>query len=59
MKYFTYPTDDTDENETRLNMNILKYSETSPYGHLSNRVTSLLRPLFFGRLAETAINFLE
>ena len=24
-----------------------KYSETPPYGHLSNTVTSLLRPLFF------------
>ena len=26
------------------------------YGHLSNMVTSLLRPLFFGCLEKTAIN---
>ena len=29
------------------------------YGHLGNTVTSLLRPLFFDRLAKTAIHFLE
>ena len=34
------------------------YHETSPHGHLSNTVTSLLGPLFFGRLAKTAIYFL-
>ena len=35
-----------------------KYSETLSYGHLSNMVTLLLQPLFFGRLEKTAINFL-
>jgi len=34
------------------------YSGTPPYGHLSNMVTSLLRALFFGRLAKIAIHFL-
>ena len=32
--------------------------KTPPYGHLGNTVTSLLRPLFFGRLAKAAIHFL-
>ena len=41
IKYFTYPTDDMDEDETPLNMNMLNYSETPPYGHLGNTVTSL------------------
>ena len=36
----------------------ISYSETPPYGHLDNTVTSLLRPLFFGRLAKTTIHFL-
>ena len=34
------------------------YSETSPYGHLGNMFTSLLRPLSFSRLKKTAIHFL-
>ena len=36
----------------------MEYSETPPYGHLSNTVTSLLQPLFFGCLAKTSIHFL-
>ena len=32
--------------------------KTPPYGHLGNTVTSLLRPLFFDRLAKAAIHFL-
>ena len=36
----------------------INYSETLPYGHLSNTVTSLLWPLFFGCMAKTAIHFL-
>ena len=44
-------------------MNLFKgwihwYSENPPYAHLSNTVTSLLRPLFFGHLAKTTIHFL-
>ena len=35
-----------------------KFSETLSYGRLSNMVTLLWRPLFFGRLEKTAINFL-
>ena len=34
------------------------YSETPPYGHLGNTVTSLLRP-FFGRPAKTTIHSIE
>ena len=34
------------------------YSETTPYGHLGNTVTSVLQPLSFGGLAKTAIHFL-
>ena len=34
------------------------YSETAPYGHLGNTVTSVLQPLSFGGLAKTAIHFL-
>ena len=34
------------------------YSETSPYGHLGNMFTLLLRPLSFSRLKKTAIHFL-
>ena len=31
------------------NFNYYRYSETPPYGHLGNTVTSLLRPRYFGR----------
>ena len=37
---------------------IITYSGTTPYGRLVNTTTSLLRPLFFGCLAKTAIHFL-
>ena len=33
-------------------------SETASLGHFGEKVTSLLRPLFFGRLAKTVIHFL-
>ena len=36
------------------------HSEIPPYGHLGDAaVASLLQTLFFSRLAETAIHFLE
>ena len=35
------------------------HSETPPYGHLGNTVTSLLRLLFFGCLAKRRYIFLQ
>ena len=34
------------------------YSETLPYGHLGNTVTSILWPLLFGHLAKQPYIFL-
>ena len=42
----------------RLLRRLKKYSGTPPYGHLGNMVTSLLRPLFFGRPAKRPYIFL-
>ena len=41
-----------------VNIKTKIYSETLPYGHLASTVTSLLRPLFFGRLAKPPYFFL-